>query len=355
MQIQLEPREIHSKSFKIGVPFVTILLALCVSAIPLLFMHINPFTAYKSMLVGAWGDVYGISETLVKAIPLMLCGLAVAFPLTANRWNIGAEGQFLMGGFGASVVALYLPQFPGVVLLLLMVLAGFAAGMLWGFIPGILNARFKISEIIVSLMMNYIALNWISYLVYGPMRDREGYSNFPFSPKFVRHAWFPRIIKGTRLHVGIFLALIVAVIRYIVIKKTRIGYKIRVVGANPNVAQYGGINTTNVVILVMAIAGGIAALAGVGEVAALHHQLRRDIAIGYGYTAIPVALLGKGHPLGIIVSSLLFAGLLVGGSNMQQDLGVPVALVSIIQAFVVLFIVAGDTLQKYRIRLVHEG
>jgi simple sugar transport system permease protein len=350
MQIQFEPRERTSKAFKILAPLITIGLAIVVGAIPLVWMKINPFIAYKSIIIGACGDKYGISETFVKAIPLMLCGLAIALPLRANLWNIGAEGQFLMGAFGASAIALYFPQLPGFLLIPCMILAGFIAGAFWGFIPGILNARFKISEIIVTLMMNYIALNWIAYLVYGPMRDREGYSNFPVTPKFVRHAWFPRMPK-TRLHIGLLLALIVAIILYVVIKKTRIGYEIRVIGANPNVAQYGGIDTTKITILVMIFAGGIAALAGVGDVAALHHQLRKDIAIGYGYTAIPVALLGKGHPLGIVLSSVLFAAMLVGGSNMQQDLGVPVALVSIIQALVVLFVIAGETLQKYQIRV----
>jgi len=352
MQVLLEARESKSHSIKFLAPAAILLLALVVSAVPLLWLKVNPLAAYRSIVVGSCGDIYSLSETLVKAIPLLFCGLAVAFPLTANRWNIGAEGQFMMGAFGASAVALYVPQLPGALLLPLMVLGGFAAGAFWGWIPGVLNARFKISEIIVSLMLNYVALNWVSYLVYGPMRDRQGFSNFPFSPKFVKHAWFPRILQGTRLHIGIVLALLTAVILYIIIRKTRIGYEIRVVGANPKVAEYGGINTTRVVILTMAVAGGIAALAGVGEVAALHHQLRRDISIGYGYTAIPVAMLGKGHPLGIIISSFLFAALLVGGSNMQQDFGVPVALVSIIQALVVLFIVAGETLQKYRIRIV---
>ncbi|MBD3305212.1 ABC transporter permease [candidate division KSB3 bacterium] len=350
MHIQLVPRASISKRLKIFLPFGTIGLAILIGAIPLLFLQINPLAAYKSILVGSCGDLYSLSETLVKAIPLLLCGLAVALPLTANRWNIGAEGQFLMGGFGASVVALYLPQLPGVVLIACMILAGFLSGALWGFIPGLLKARFNVSEIIVTLMMNYIALNWISFLVYGPLRDRHGYSNFPLSPKFVRHAWFPRM-QGTRLHIGIYLALAAAVVLYIVIKKMRVGYEIRMLGANPQAAEYGGIHTTKLIILVMAGAGGLAALAGVGEVAALHHQLRQDIATGYGYTAIPVALLGKGHPLGIIVSAFLFAALLVGGSNMQQDFGVPVALVSIIQALVVLFIVAGETLQNYRIRL----
>jgi ABC-type uncharacterized transport system permease subunit len=350
MQIHFEPRESTSKAFKMLAPLITIILAMVVGAIPLIWMKINPLIAYKSILVGSCGDQYGISETLVKAIPLMLCGLAVALPLRANLWNIGAEGQFLMGAFGASAVALYVPQLPGVLLIACMILVGFLAGAFWGFIPGILNARFKISEIIVTLMMNYIALNWIAFLVYGPMRDREGYSNFPVTPKFVRHAWFPRFPK-TRLHIGIFLALVVAIILYVVVKKTRVGYKIRIVGANPKVALYGGIDTTKITVLAMAVAGGIAALAGVGDVAALHHQLRGDIAVGYGYTAIPVALLGRGHPLGIVLSSCLFAAMLVGGSNMQQDLGVPVALVSVIQALVVLFVVAGDTLQKYRIHI----
>lgn len=350
MQFQLEPREQTSQAFKILWPVLTIILALGVGAIPLLWMRISPLIAYQSLFVGAFGNMYGISETFVKAIPLMLCGFAVALPLRANLWNIGGEGQFLMGAFGASATALYLPQLPGLVLIPLMILAGFLAGMFWGLIPGLLTARFKISEIIVTLMLNYIALNWVAYLVYGPLRDRKGSLNFPVTPKFVEQAWFPRLPQ-TRLHIGLLLALAVAVILYIVLKKMNIGYELRIIGANPAVAQYGGIDTARMTILVLAFAGGIAALAGVGDVAALHHQLRKDIAIGYGYTAIPVALLGKGHPLGIILSAILFAGMLVGGSNMQQDLGVPVALVSVIQALVVLFIVAGDTLQKYRIRL----
>jgi ABC-type uncharacterized transport system permease subunit len=351
MHLQFEPRAQTSKVFKILAPFITILLAMVVGAIPLVWMGINPLLAYKSILIGACGNMYGISETLVKAIPLLLCGLAVALPLRANLWNIGGEGQFLMGAFGASAVALYLPQLPGFVLIPLMIIAGFLSGMVWGGIPGVLNARFKVSEILVTLMMNYIALNWVAYLVYGPMRDRKGTLNFPVTPKFVQHAWFPRFPK-TRLHIGIFLAVIIAILLYIIINKMKIGYKIRVVGANPSVAQYGGIDTARMTILVMTFAGGIAALAGVGDVAALHHQLRKDIAIGYGYTAIPVALLGKKHPIGIIFSAVLFSAMLVGGSNMQQDLGVPVALVSVIQALVVLFIVAGDTLQTYRIRVV---
>jgi general nucleoside transport system permease protein len=350
MRIQFERREETSNLFKLMAPVVTILLALVVGAIPLLWMRINPLVAYNSLFMGAFADTYSLSETLVKAIPLTLCGLAVALPLRANLWNIGAEGQFLMGAFGASTVALYCPQFPGPVLIAGMLLAGFLAGAVWGFIPGILKARFTINEIIVSLMMNYIALNWVSFLVYGPMRDREGYSNFPVTPKFVRHAWFPRL-QGTRLHIGLFIAILAAIVLYFVLNKTRLGYQIKVVGANAQAARYGGIETTTLTVLVMAAAGGIAALSGVGDVAALHHQLRRDIAVGYGYTAIPVALLGKGHPLGVLVSAFLFAGMLVGGSNMQQDLGVPVALVSIIQALVVLFIVAAETLQKYRIRV----
>lgn len=353
MQIQFELRSHTSNAFKALAPVVTLVLAMVIGAVPLLWMKINPFIAYKSIFVGAFGDTYGISETLVKAIPLLLCGLAVALPLRANLWNIGGEGQFMMGAFGASVVALYLPQLPGLVLIPVMLAAGFLSGMFWGLIPGILNARFKISEIIVTLMLNYIGLNWVAYLVYGPLRDREGYSNFPVTPKFVKHAWFPRFPK-TRLHIGLLLAIMVAIVLYVILTKTKVGYEIRIVGANPNVARYGGINTMSITVLTMAFAGGIAALAGVGDVAALHHQLRRDIAVGYGYTAIPVALLGKGHPLGIILSSVLFAGMLVGGSNMQQDLGVPVSLVSVIQALVVLFVIAADTLQRYKIRIMRE-
>jgi len=327
---------------KVLVPVAVVLLALGAGMIPLLATGNDPVVAYIALFQGALGSKHGITETLVKAIPLLLTGLAVSFPLQARFWNIGAEGQLYLGAIAATWVALTLTPFPAFILLPLVVLSGFLAGALWGLIPALLKTRFQVNEIILTLMMNYIAINWSNYLVHGPLKDPKGF-NFPVTAVFPEAAWLPRL-PGTRLHAGIILAVMMMSFIYFILRKTRLGYEIKVVGANPQTARYAGMDLTKILLLVTILGGGMAGLAGVGEVAGLQHRLRKDISPGYGYTAIPIALLGKGHPLGVGLSALLFAALFVGGSNMQQTTKVPVALISIIQALVVLFVVAGEAL-----------
>ncbi len=343
----LESRE-PSSLLQIITPLLTVSLALCAGALLLLARGVNPLIAYAAMVSGALGSGYGLSETAVKATPLLLCGLAVSLPLKAGLWNIGAEGQLHMGTFAAAWVALTLGHYPSFLLLPLLITAGFLAGAFWGMIPGFLRAKWDLNEILVSLMLNYIAINWVNYLVYGPLKDPQGF-NFPLSPPFSPSAWLPRL-PTTRLHAGILLALGMASLISLFLQKTRLGYEIKVTGANPQTARYGGISLMKVILVVMALGGGVAGLAGVGEVAGVQRRLRKDISAGYGYTAIPVALLGKLHPWGVVMASFLFGVLFVGGSHMQQVTGVPVALVSIIQALIVLFVVGGDTLARYRFR-----
>ncbi len=312
--------------------------------VPLILTGNNPVRAYLALFQGAFGSLYGLTETLVKAIPLILTGLAVSFPLRAGFWNIGAEGQLYLGAIAATWVALTFGHLASFILLPLVILSGFLAGALWGLIPAFLKIRLQVNEILLTLMMNYIAVNGSNYLVYGPLKDPQG-ANFPITATFSEAAWLPRL-PGTRLHAGIILAFTMTGVLYLILSKTRLGYEIKVVGANPRVALYGGISLMTVTLIVMAIGGGLAGLAGVGEVAGLQHRLRKDISPGYGYTAIPIALLGKGHPIGVTIAALLFGALFVGGSHMQQTTKVPVALISIIQALVVLFVVAGEALRS---------
>ena len=297
-----------------------------------------------ALFQGAFGSKHGLTETLVKAIPLILTGLAVSFPLRAGFWNIGAEGQLYLGAIAATWVALTFGHLTSFILLPLVILSGFLAGALWGLIPAFLKIRLQVNEILLTLMMNYVAVNGSNYLVYGPLKDPQG-ANFPITATFSEAAWLPRL-PGTRLHAGIILAFTMAGVLYLILSKTRLGYEIKVVGANPRVALYGGISLMTITLIVMMIGGGLAGLAGVGEVAGLQHRLRKDISPGYGYTAIPIALLGKGHPIGVTIAALLFGALFVGGSHMQQTTKVPVALISIIQALVVLFVVAGEALRS---------
>lgn len=328
--------------FKGLAPVIIVLLALGAGMIPLLVTGNNPVIAYIALFQGAFGSKYGITETLVKAIPLILCGLAVSLPFQARFWNIGAEGQLYLGAMIATWVALTFTRSPAFILLPFVILSGFLAGALWGLIPAFLKVRFQVNEIILTLMMNYIAINGSNYLVYGPLKDPKGF-NFPVTAIFPEAAWLPRL-PGTRLHAGIILAVAMVIIIYFILAKTRLGYEIKVVGANPQAALYGGIYVEKIILIVIFLGGGMAGLAGVGEVSGLQHRLRVDVSPGYGYTAIPVALLGKGHPVGVVFAALLFSALFVGGSNMQQITKVPVALVSIIQALVVLFVVAGEAL-----------
>ncbi|MBI3962937.1 MAG: ABC transporter permease [Deinococcus sp.] len=337
-------------------PLLTVGGALVAGAIPLLLLRVNPLAAYWSFLSGSLGNFYGMSEVVVKTIPLIFTGLAVALPLRAGLWNIGAEGQLYMGAFAASGVALAAlsGNYPAWLLLPALTVMGALAGAVWGFIPGLLRARLGVSEIITTLMLNYLAILWADYLIYGPWRDPGGF-NFPLTAVFPKAAWLPRY-PGTRAHAGLILALLVAVLIYFIFTRTKLGFELKFVGANPQAAELGGISQAKLTLWVLAAGGALAALAGVGEVSAVQHRLRPGISPSYGYTGIAVALLGKSHPLGVILAAAFFGILAVGGSFLQQTkfptlfgsgtVQVPVAIVEILQALVILFIIGGELLTR---------
>lgn len=306
-----------------------------------LISGIRPDIIFKSIFISAFCSVYGITETLTKAIPLMLCAIGLALAFKSSIWNIGAEGQLLMGAIGATWVALYvMPNAPRSILLPTMFLVGAIFGAIWALIPAILKIRFNINEIIVSLMMNYIAIELVNYLVYGPWRSPFEWG-FPYSTKFPLNAQIPRIL-GTRLHYPTFiLALSFSILLYFLLQRSKLGYEIRVIGENIDAARYAGLNIPWIIVLILLLSGGLAGLAGVGEVAGIHYRLRvaSGISPGYGYTAIIVAWLGRLNPLFIIPVSILFGGLLVGGDSIQVSLGLPGATINLINGLVLIFVI----------------
>lgn len=352
--VKIEKRLVPSRWVVLAAPVLSLALALLVIALVFWGYGVDPLLAYKRIFKGAFGSLYGLSETMVKATPLMICGVGLAIAFKALVWNIGAEGQLLMGAVAATWVALYaIPEAPAVILLPCMFAAGFLGGATWALIPGILKAKFRANETITTLMTVYIASELVNYLVYGPWKGAEEWG-FPYSSKFPLAAQLPRL-GNTRIHYPtLLIALALAALAYILLMRTKLGYEIRVTGSNPDAARYAGMNYFKTVMLVMLISGGLAGLAGVGEVAGIHHRLRypQGISPGYGFTAIIVAWLGRLNPLAIIFTSLLFGGLLVGGDALQVALGLPVATINIFNGVILFFVLGGELLTRYKITLI---
>ena len=346
---RVEKRTNTHKLLVYTMPAASVALALGIGAVLLVLSHANPIEGYSAFFLGAFGSVYGGSEILVCAIPLTLCGLAVMLPLQARLWNIGAEGQLYMGALGATIIGLYLPPTtPAWIFLGLSIITAFLMGAIWGLIPGLLKAKIGVNEVISTLMLNYVTLDLVDYLVHGPLRDPHVFG-FPLTPMIAEAARFTRYFHS-RLHSGIFIALAAVIIIYFLVRKTLLGYELRFVGANPKAAITGGIDQMKVIVIAMLIAGGLAGLAGMGEIDGVQFRLRLGLSPGYGYTAIPVALVGQANPIGILGAALLFGTIYVGGAAMQQAIGIPVAIVQVIQALIILFLIAGNFLVRYRIR-----
>ena len=328
-------------------------------AIGIIFLicGVNPFYAISKIFMGSFGSLYGFKETITKAIPLILvgCGLTLAF--RGKFWNIGAEGQLLMGAIFSGWVGLNLgPHLPSVLIIPLMFLAGFLGGGLWGVIPAFLKVKFAINEVISTLMLNYICAEFLTMLIVGPWKGTAKFG-FPGTNDFPESAILG-VISGSRIHyVTLILALAVALILALVVYKTRFGYEVRVIGENPDAGKYAGIDFFKTSLILMAVSGGVAGLAGVGEVAGIHHYLTypASISSGYGFTAIIVAWLAKLNPLYAVVSGIFFAGILVGGDAIQISLGLPAATVQIVNGTLLVCLIMGDFFLKNQVRLVLGG
>jgi general nucleoside transport system permease protein len=346
--LHLEPRLRASVARQAAVSCAGVVLALGVGALLLRAAGVPPFAAYGEMAVELFGSAYGFSEVLVKATPLILCGLGVMVAFKMLFWNIGAEGQLHMGAWAATAVAM-LP-WPGDrpwLRLPLMALAGIAAGGLWALVPAALKIGRQVNEVVTSLLLNYVAIAWVDHFVYGPWRDPAS-SNFPLTPMFPESAQLLRF--GTyRTNIGLILALAAVALVYVVQERSRLGFAIRVMGDNPAAARYAGINLAGTTLAAMALSGGLAGLAGMVELAGIQHRLLRGFSPGYGYTAIIVAWLGRLHPAGVLVSGLLLGALLAGGEVLQISRQLPVSMIFMIEGALLLTLLAGDFFNRYRI------
>jgi general nucleoside transport system permease protein len=343
--MKIERRFEPSRMVKMAATVVSLLLAL--GAIAVLFgaLRVNPLVAYREIFRGAFGSWYGLSETVTKTIPLLLVGVGLVLAYRAQVWNIGAEGQLLMGAIAATGVALRFQNLPA------MFLAGFVAGALWALIPAALKVWSRVDEVLTSLMLVYVAAEAVNYLIYGPWKGAES-RGFPLTDEFVEAAQLP-VIGWSRVHYPtLVIALMAAGLVFVLIRYTTIGFEIRATGENQAAARYAGMSYGKTVLLVMGLSGGLAGIAGVGEVAGIHHRLLNPAGIspGYGFSGIIVAWLARLNPLGAIVSAFLLAGLLVGGDAIQVSLGLPAATTEIFNGVILLFVVGGEVMTRYRIR-----
>jgi ABC-type uncharacterized transport system permease subunit len=324
----------------------SVLLALVTGGFLFLLVGANPFRAYGEMFWGAFGSVYNFSEVLVRATPIILCGLSVGLAGSMLIWNVGAEGQLVMGGVAGAWVALFLsPSMPFFVVIPAMIAAGFLGGALWGLIPGFLRGRLGVNEIITSLMLNYVAIFWLEHLYFGPWRDPAG-RGFPGTAMFPDVAWFPRFF-GTRVHLGLPIGLAAALFIWFILAHTRWGYEIRVAGANPEAARYARINIQRSILWVMLVSGGLAGLAGLCETAGIHYRLQQGLAIGNGYMGIVVAWLGRLRPAAIVLISILLGALMVGGDQVQIALQIPSAIGLALQGAILFCVLGGQVFQDY--------
>jgi simple sugar transport system permease protein len=319
-----------------------------------LLSGVNPFYAFYKIFSGSFGSFYGIKETITKAIPLILIGGGLTMAFRAKFWNIGAESQLLMGAiFGTWVGLTWGQHLPSVVIVPLMFLAGFAGGALWGVIPAILKIKYAINEVISTLMMNYICAEFMIFLIVGPWKGKTKFG-FPYTDDLPAAAILG-LLPGSRIHYAtLLLAIISVILLAVVLYRTRFGYEVRVIGENPEAGRYAGIDFFKTTLIIMAVSGGMAGLAGVGEAAGIHHYLSypASISSGYGYTAIIVAWLAKLNPLYVIVSGIFFAGILVGGDAIQISLGLPAATVEVFNGTLLVFLIMGDFFLKNKVRLI---
>jgi simple sugar transport system permease protein len=326
-----------------------ILLGIIAGGILIAFSGVNPFGAYASMLRGAFNSPQSFSNVLVRSSPLLLGGIGVALGIKSGVWNTGIEGYMYLGAIGATIVAVLELGVPPIVHILLCFVVGMIFAGCWGAIPGYLRAYKGVNEVTSTIMMSYIAIyltNWI--VSSSPLAQKDAY--FPMSLPFVDSALLPILMKGTSLHLGPFIGLVICIIFYFILKYTPFGFRTRMLGYNPFAAQYAGVNSRKQIVKTMVIGAMLGGLAGALEVIGLKHRLYMGFVTGVGYESIAVALVAGGNPIGVMVSALFFSVLKVGGATMSIDTGVSSSMASIIIALCVLFVVGVGVSDAKRIK-----
>ncbi len=349
--LRLEARPEPSRLAKWLSPLAATIAVLAIGLVLFSAMGKDPWQALYVFFIEPVDTLYDVGELLLKASPIMLCATGLAVGYRANVWNIGAEGQLIMGGIFGGGVALAFHGSEAWFVLPLMLVAGIAGGMLWAAIPAFLRTRFNANEILVSLMLVYVASLILSLLVHDAWRDPEGF-NFPQSKMFTDGALLPNLLAETRLNVGLLLALAVVAAGWLFLRRSLAGFQMRVAGLAPAAANYAGISSARTVWIGMLAGGACAGIAGVGEVAGPIGQLLPVISPGYGFAAIIVAFVGRLHPVGIFFASLLMSLLYLGGEAAQMKLALPSSVTGLFQGTLLLFLLASDVFIHYRLRVV---
>jgi ABC-type uncharacterized transport system permease subunit len=316
-------------------------VAFGVGAVLIILMGGEPGPAYRGLWDGAFGSVHSFSETLLRASPLLLTGLSMTVAYRCGFWNIGGEGQLQMGALAAAIFGTAAGVLPSWVGIPSMIVIGLLAGALWAGLAAFLKVRFRVNEVISTLLMNYVALLFVEYMAKHVVGDPTAFG-WGVTERIAPSVEFPILVQGTRLHIGLLLALFSAGLVYVLLWRTTFGYKIRAVGLNRSAAMVGGISVTRYILLAALLSGALSGLAGVGEIAGIHHRIIQGFSPGYGYSGIIIALLGRLDPIAVIVMSVLYGGLTVGADTMSRTAGIDIALVEVITGLIVLFVIAGQ-------------
>jgi general nucleoside transport system permease protein len=353
MQIDLLPRERTTAALNLMILLGSLVAGLLAVSVVFALNGVNPAVAIFSIFKGCFGSLYGIKETITKAIPLILIGSGLALAYKAKFWNIGAESQLLVGAIFATWVGLHWgPHLPAVVLVPLMFLVAFIGGGLWGMVPAVLKIKFGINEVISTLMLNYIAAEFVKFLVVGPWKGATK-GGYPYTDDLPASGILGHLPYSRISPVLLVLAVIGALVLGWLVYRSRFGYEVRVIGENTHAARYSGINFFRTSLLLMAISGGMAGLAGAGELMSIHHYMSypESLSAGYGFTAIIVAWLARLNPAYTIVSGLFFAGIIVGGDAIQISMQMPAATVNVFNGMILMFLIMGDFFISHRIRI----
>ncbi len=354
-EIGLSPRllaEIRSGLMRMLPQVIAVVAAFIVGAVVLAVTGYDPVDAYAMMLRGAFGDIYGIGQTLTKATPIIFTALAFLFAMKSGLFNIGAEGQLVIGAFAAALVGISFDGLPALIHVPLALLAGALAGGAWGFIPAVLKAKLGAHEVITTMMLSYVATYLTSYMVNYPFKAPGWVAQtVPLDPS----AQLPRILPPTQLSASFIIAIILVALTYIILQKTTLGYEVRASGLNPVAAESGGINVKRTMIIALVVSGAMAGLGGAGEVMGVHDRFIEGFSPGYGWDGLAVALVGGLHPVGVVIAAILFGALRSGGMTMTRVTHVPLDIVVILQSLVIIF-VAAPMLIRYLLRWrEHKG
>jgi len=356
MRVVVRKRVVVSRRFSVAVRVGSVVLALLAVAAIFHAYGVNPVDVYKSIFLNAFGTEVGLTETVVRMMPLLLVSSGLALVFRTGFWNIGAEGQLLFGAMAAYVVARTFPNASSGLLIPSMFAIGFLAGAAWGIPPAVLKAKLNVNDVISTLMLYYVIFWVFQHLIHGPWKARERvgqltYGGFAHTEIISKNAWLP-MIGETRIHwPTLILSIAAAVGVYAFLNYTCAGYEMKVVGDNPEAARAAGISYLRTVTLAMVISGGLAGLAGVGEFAGVQHRFTPEFLSGYGFTGIITAWLGGVNPVGLLIANFLFGGLLVGGQYIMINYKLPIGVVDMFNGAILFFVLAGDFLLRYRIQI----